>query len=174
MEPQWSSRLGTHVYSITPNAASYLDFMVYEEKAIWSSIGMPWKNYFPPDFSRFVSMPTEFVAGFGPTIPLQRTLEKMPKLIPANNGLREAANDTTAPITGDLLHSFPQAGCGASRSAGVIIPPASHFTAGLRLRQPALNRIARSRKSRTIWSPDDAEGLGTNRGRDWDSPAGGA
>ena len=105
----WSSRLGTHVYSITQTPQVYLDFMVYEEKGDlvinWDAV----EELFPAGllhdlFDAYQSLLLDLAADDSAW---QRTLaENARKLIPAKQtALREAANDTTAPITGDLLHT---------------------------------------------------------------------
>jgi non-ribosomal peptide synthetase component F len=43
----WSSRLGKCVYAITQTPQVYLDFMVYEEKALCKSTAMRWRNFSP-------------------------------------------------------------------------------------------------------------------------------
>ncbi len=80
-----------------------------KKKASWSSTGMRWKNYFPPDFWMIYSMPTSGCCWIWllDDSAWQRTLaENARRLIPEKQmALRDAANDTTAPITGGLLHT---------------------------------------------------------------------
>ena len=105
----WSSRMGQRVYAITQTPQVYLDYMVYEENGSlqinWDSV----EELFPAGvlddmfeaYQRLVhDLATDDSAW-------QRTLaENARRLIPVlQMVLREAANNTKAPVTGDLLHT---------------------------------------------------------------------
>ncbi len=105
----WSSRLGRCVYAITQTPQVYLDFMVYEEKGAlqinWDAI----EELFPAGllddmleaYQRLLQdLATDDSAW-------QRTLaENAQCLIPQSQmAVREAANNTAAPITRDMLHT---------------------------------------------------------------------
>ena len=105
----WSSRLGRCVYGITQTPQVYLDFMVYEEKG---SLQINWdavEELFPAGllddmFAAYQRLLWDLAADDSAW---QRTLaENARRLIPAAQmALREAANDTQAPLTSDLLHT---------------------------------------------------------------------
>src|SRR5260370_31584461 len=105
----WSSRLGRRVYAITQTPQVYLDYMVYEENG---SLQINWdavEQLFPAGvlddmFAAYQGLLQDLATDDSAW---QRTLaENARRLIPASQmALREAANDTTAPLTGDLLHT---------------------------------------------------------------------
>jgi pyochelin synthetase len=105
----WSSRLGRCVYSITQTPQVYLDFMVYEEKG---SLQINWdavEELFPAGllddmFEAYQRLLQDLAADDSSW---QRSLaENARRLIPeAQIALRQAANNTSAPLTGDLLHT---------------------------------------------------------------------
>ncbi len=105
----WSSRLGKTVYSITQTPQVYLDFMVYEEKG---SLVINWdavEELFPAGllddiFAAYQRLLQDLAADDSAW---QRTLaENARRLIPdAQMAIRQAANDTAAPIADDLLHT---------------------------------------------------------------------
>lgn len=105
----WSSRLGQQVYSITQTPQVYLDFMVYEEIG---SLVINWdavEELFPAGllddlFEAYQRLLQDLAADDSAW---QRTLaENARRLIPAAQmALRNAANDTKAPIAEDLLHT---------------------------------------------------------------------
>jgi amino acid adenylation domain-containing protein len=105
----WSSRLGQCVYSITQTPQVYLDFMVYEEKG---SLRINWdavEELFPAGllddmFAAYQRLLRDLAMDDSAW---QRTLaENARRLIPeAQMAMREAANNTEAPLTGDLLHT---------------------------------------------------------------------
>ncbi len=105
----WSSRLGRCVYSITQTPQVYLDFMVSEEQG---SLVINWdavEELFPAGlladmFGAFQQLLQDLAADDSAW---QRTLaENAQRLMPtAQAALREAANNTQAPLTDDLLHT---------------------------------------------------------------------
>src|ERR1700674_4793201 len=105
----WSTRLGRCVYSITQTPQVYLDFMVYEEKG---SLQINWdavEELFPAGllddmFEAYQRLLQDLAADDSAW---QRTLAANPRrLIPvAQMVLRQAANNTEAPLTDDLLHT---------------------------------------------------------------------
>ena len=105
----WSSRLGRCVYAITQTPQVYLDYMVSEEKG---SLQINWdavEELFPAGllddmFEAYQRLLQDLATDDSAW---QRTLaENSRRLIPAAQmSLREAANNTTAPITDDLLHT---------------------------------------------------------------------
>ncbi len=105
----WSSRLGKSVYAITQTPQVYLDYIVYEEKGSllinWDAV----EELFPAGllddmFGAYQRLLQDLAADDSAW---QRSLaENARRLIPpAQMALREAANNTTAPLTGDLLHT---------------------------------------------------------------------
>ena len=105
----WSSRLGRSVYGITQTPQVYLDFMVYEEKG---SLQINWdavEELFPAGllddmFEAYRRLLQDLATDDSAW---QRTLaENARRLLPASQmALREAANNTKAPVTDDLLHT---------------------------------------------------------------------
>ena len=105
----WSSRLGRCVYGITQTPQVYLDCMVYEEKGAllvnWDAV----EELFPAGllddmFGAYQRLLNDLAADDSAW---QRSLaENARRLIPESQmALREAANDTRAALTGDLLHT---------------------------------------------------------------------
>jgi amino acid adenylation domain-containing protein len=105
----WSSRLGRCVYSITQTPQVYLDFMVSEEQGWlvinWDAV----EELFPAGllddmFGAFQKLLLDLAADASAW---QRTLaENARRLIPAAQlSVRDAANNTQAPVTDDLLHT---------------------------------------------------------------------
>ncbi|HEV2246784.1 MAG TPA: amino acid adenylation domain-containing protein [Terriglobia bacterium] len=105
----WSSRLGRCGYAITQTPQVYLDFMVYEEKGSllinWDAV----EELFPAGllddmFGAYQRLLQDLATDDSAW---QRTLaENTRRLIPvAQMALRQAANNTKAPLTGDLLHT---------------------------------------------------------------------
>ena len=105
----WLSRLGKNVYAITQTPQVYLDCMVYEEHG---SLRINWdavEDLFPVGlldgmfeaFNRLLGDLAKDDSAW------QRSLaQNARRLIPdAEMALREAANNTTAPLTDDLLHT---------------------------------------------------------------------
>jgi amino acid adenylation domain-containing protein len=105
----WSSRLGRCVYAITQTPQVYLDYMVYEENG---SLQINWdavEELFPAGllddmFEAYQRLLQDLATD---NSAWQRTLaENTRRLIPAAQmSLRQAANNTTAPLTDDLLHT---------------------------------------------------------------------
>lgn len=105
----WSSRLGGCVYAITQTPQVYLDFMVYEERGALQINCDAVDELFP------AGLLDDLVGAYQRLLhdlaaddsAWQRTLaENARQLIPAAQiALREAANDTKAPLTEDLLHT---------------------------------------------------------------------
>jgi len=105
----WVTRLGQRVYAIAQTPQVYLDFVVQEEKGslliIWDAV----EEIFPAGmlddmFGAFERLLQDLAADDSAW---QRSLaENARRLIPpAQMALREAANNTTAPVTADLLHT---------------------------------------------------------------------
>jgi len=105
----WSSRLGRCVYAITQTPQVYLDYMVYEEKGSllinWDAVEELFPAGLLDDMFRAYQRLLQDLAADDSA--WQRTLaENARRLIPAAQmALREAANNTTAPLTSDLLHT---------------------------------------------------------------------
>jgi pyochelin synthetase len=105
----WLSRLGRSVYAITQTPQVYLDFMVYEEHG---SLRINWdavEELFPAGllddmFGAFQRLLQDLATDDSAW---QRSLaENARRLIPdAQMALRQAANNTTGPLTADLLHT---------------------------------------------------------------------
>jgi amino acid adenylation domain-containing protein len=105
----WLSRLGKSVYAITQTPQVYLDCMVYEEHG---SLRINWdavEELFPAGllddmFEAFLRLLQDLAADDSSW---QRPLaENARRLIPdAQMALRDAANNITAPLTSDLLHT---------------------------------------------------------------------
>ncbi len=105
----WSSRMGRSVYAITQTPQVYLDFIVYEDNGYlqinWDAI----EELFPAGllddmFEAYQRLLQDLAADDSAW---QRSLaENARRLIPAAQMvLRDAANSTAAPLTGDLLHT---------------------------------------------------------------------
>jgi pyochelin synthetase len=105
----WLSRFGRCVYGITQTPQVYLDFMVYEEKGAlqinWDAV----EELFPAGllddmFEAFQRLLQDLAADDSAW---ERTVaDNARRLIPeAQMALRQAANNTAAPITDDLLHT---------------------------------------------------------------------
>ena len=105
----WLSRMGRCVYAITQTPQVYLDFIVWEEKGSllinWDAV----EELFPAGllddmFAAFQRLLQDLATDDSAW---QRTLaENTRRLIPdAQMALRQAANNTKAPLTGDLLHT---------------------------------------------------------------------
>ena len=108
-ETTWVGRLGKSVYTVGQTPQVCLDYMVQEsagELVInWDAV----EELFPADllddmFAAYQGLLQDLATDDSAW---QRTLaENARRLIPASQmALREAANDTTAPLTGDLLHT---------------------------------------------------------------------
>lgn len=105
----WISRLGRPVYGITQTPQVYLDLMVHEDQG---SLCIDWdavEDLFPAGllddvFEAYQRLLIDLAAD-EPS--WQRTLaENARRLIPAAQlAVRRAANNTTAPLTADLLHT---------------------------------------------------------------------
>jgi pyochelin synthetase len=104
----WLSRFGRCVYGITQTPQVYLDFMVYEEKGAlqinWDAV----EELFPAGllddmFEAFQRLLQDLAAD---DATWERTLaDNARRLIPETQmASRQAANNTAAPITDDLLH----------------------------------------------------------------------
>ncbi len=105
----WSSRLGKCVYAITQTPQVYLDLMVYEEKGALQINCDAVEELFPAGllddmFEAYQRLLQDLAADDSAW---QRTLaENARRLIPvAQIALRDAANNTAAPLTCDLLHT---------------------------------------------------------------------
>ncbi len=102
----WTSRLGRCVYAITQTPQVYLDFMVHEDKGSllinWDAV----EELFPAGLldDMFAALQRLLRDLAADDSAWQRTLaENARRLIPAAQmALRDAANNTTAPLTSDL------------------------------------------------------------------------